>query len=177
VTDKNPYSTPHAALDDGPQAAYHPRIFAVSGRIGRLRYMAYGFGVGIMLIFAVTFLAIMAGGLVGGLIGNPDRGDATAVGLGVTLLASAVYVAITIVYGKRRFNDLDRSGWWSLLLLVPYLQLLPLVYLVFFPGTDGPNRFGPPPRKNSIGILVLGWSVPLLIIVGIGAAILIPAFA
>ncbi len=60
---------------------------------------------------------------------------------------------------------------------MPYLQLLPLLYLAFFPGSDGPNRFGPAPQKNTIGVLILGWSMPLLLVIGIVAAIAIPALA
>ena len=47
-----------------------------------------------------------------------------------------------IMFGIRRMHDTNRSGWWL---------LLPIVNLVFWaqPGTDGVNRFGPPPPPLS----------------------------
>jgi hypothetical protein len=49
--------------------------------------------------------------------------------------------------------------------------------MVFFPGSDGDNKFGPAPTSNSVGVLILGWMMPVFFIVGIGAAILLPQFA
>ncbi len=48
----------------------------------------------------------------------------------------------------RRLHDIDRSGWWMLLVLIPVVGFI--VLLVFFAkaGTPGPNRFGDvPPVK------------------------------
>ena len=42
--DANPYSAPDAALDTGQDDLYQPKIFSFSGRIGRMRYLAYGIG-------------------------------------------------------------------------------------------------------------------------------------
>ena len=61
--------------------------------------------------------------------------------------------------------------------LIPLVNLLVSIYLIFFPGTDGSNRFGPAPAANSIGVVILGWSIPAIFIVGIVAAIAIPQFA
>lgn len=43
-----------------------------------------------------------------------------------------------IMFGIRRMHDTNRRGWWV---------LFPIVNLVFWaqPGTQGENRFGPPP--------------------------------
>ncbi|WP_179378605.1 DUF805 domain-containing protein [Jannaschia marina] len=50
-------------------------------------------------------------------------------------------VALTV----RRLHDIDRSGWWYLIGLVPFGGLLLLIFTVL-PGTPGDNRFGPPPN-------------------------------
>lgn len=47
----------------------------------------------------------------------------------------------------RRFQDLGRPGWFHLIFLVlgffvPFVTLAELVWFAF-PGTSGPNRFGP----------------------------------
>ena len=46
----------------------------------------------------------------------------------------------------RRLHDIDRSGWWSLILVIPLIG--PIVILVFMclDGTSGNNRFGPDPK-------------------------------
>ena len=41
MSEQNPYSTPGAALDTEQDQYYQPKIISFSGRIGRLRYLAY----------------------------------------------------------------------------------------------------------------------------------------
>jgi len=50
----------------------------------------------------------------------------------------------------RRLHDLDRSGWWVLLDLVPLVGWIILLIWFCTKGTDGPNRFGPD-RLASLG--------------------------
>lgn len=55
-------------------------------------------------------------------------------------------VVATIVYfgaGVRRFHDLDLSGWYCLLLLIPLIWFFTFLYLVFKPGKEvGGTRWG-----------------------------------
>ena len=46
----------------------------------------------------------------------------------------------------RRLHDIGMSGWWQLLLFVPYLGELALFICTLLPGTEGENRFGEQPR-------------------------------
>ncbi|WP_279391851.1 DUF805 domain-containing protein [Shimia aestuarii] len=43
-------------------------------------------------------------------------------------------------------HDLDKSGWWLLIGLIPILGALVLIYWFIQPGTAGSNRFGPAPQ-------------------------------
>ena len=45
----------------------------------------------------------------------------------------------------RRLHDLDRSGWWYLLIFIPLIGLIVLLIWYCTRGTVGPNRFGPDP--------------------------------
>ncbi len=45
----------------------------------------------------------------------------------------------------RRLHDVDRSGWWLLIGLIPIIGWITLIVWQCMRGTDGPNRFGPPP--------------------------------
>ena len=172
ISEANPYSAPGAALDTGHDALYQPKIFSFSGRIVRMRYLAYGFGISFLLMALVSFLTTMVGAMGGG-IGDSSMGIVGMILFGLVYLA---VIVLSIAFARRRFNDLNRSGWWLLLFLVPVVNLIVSIYLVFFPGTDGPNNFGPAPAANSIGVLIVGWIVPLLFILGIVAAVAIPQY-
>jgi uncharacterized membrane protein YhaH (DUF805 family) len=161
----NPYQRPGAAVADGDEPEIQPvRIFGASGRIGRVRYIAYSAGLPFLIVAAVAVVA----GLLERVLG---AGGSLAVPLliGAYGLALVICVLLTI----QRCHDFDVTGWLSLVfLLVPLAVLL----LWVIPGTRGANRFGPPPEPNSalavIGALVL----PLLVVGGILAAIAIPAY-
>src|SRR5947209_12237374 len=46
----------------------------------------------------------------------------------------------------RRLHDVDRSGWWMLISLVPVLGSIWLLVLLCSEGTYGPNQFGADPN-------------------------------
>jgi uncharacterized membrane protein YhaH (DUF805 family) len=52
---------------------------------------------------------------------------------------SLVGLALTI----RRLHDIDRSGWWVLIGLVPFVGGIVLLVFSLLEGTPGPNRFQP----------------------------------
>jgi uncharacterized membrane protein YhaH (DUF805 family) len=168
--DANPYSAPDAALDAGQDALYQPKIFAFNGRIGRMRYLAYGIGVNILLMAVMVPL----GGATAVMGGEAGMSMIGMLVIGIFYIATFV---ISIMFAKRRLNDLNRSGWWFLLFLIPLVNLLFAIYILFFPGTDGDNNFGPAPVANSTGVLILGWMFPALMILGIVAAVAIPMLA
>jgi len=106
----NPYSAPDAALETHSDAAtYDPAIFSFKGRIGRMRYLAYGMG----LMMLVSILAgVLAGVMIPVLGATGDTGG--IIGIAVMGLVYAGVLVIAVMFGKRRLNDLNRSGWWYL---------------------------------------------------------------
>lgn len=48
--------------------------------------------------------------------------------------------SITLII--RRCHDLDKSGWFSLLLGIPVINIFFGCYLTFVRGTIGPNKYG-----------------------------------
>ena len=82
----------------------------------------------------------------------------TAVGLiatflkirSITMLISVVSLAAAIpgfMLVIRRLHDLDRPTWWCIGCIIPLVNMVLAVYLLFFKGTDGPNQFGPDPLE------------------------------
>jgi uncharacterized membrane protein YhaH (DUF805 family) len=60
----------------------------------------------------------------------------------VTLTAFLPGFAVAV----RRLHDVDRSGWWSLLWLIPLAGWLVLVIFCVKRGSPGTNSYGPPAR-------------------------------
>ncbi len=62
-------------------------------------------------------------------------------GLSVVLWLAVIVPLIAVTV--RRLHDTDHSGWWYLLMLVPFAGLIVLVFMLL-PSTPGDNRFGAP---------------------------------
>jgi uncharacterized membrane protein YhaH (DUF805 family) len=56
-----------------------------------------------------------------------------------------VVVWILILWSIKRLHDLNKSWWWAILVFIPFIQIIPTIYLSFFKWTQGENRFGPDP--------------------------------
>jgi uncharacterized membrane protein YhaH (DUF805 family) len=53
-----------------------------------------------------------------------------------------------IAIGTRRLHDIGKSGWWSLILLIPFLGVLILLVLLLLPSEDRVNRYGQTHNKQ-----------------------------
>ena len=164
----NPYSAPDADLGGSSNETYSPKFLAINGRIGRLRYLAYS--IGITFLFMLIMIPLVGSSVLMG-----DMSGASSLSVILYIALNVVALVVSVIYARRRLNDLNRSGWWFLLFIVPIVNLLFWIYLVFFPGTEGSNNFGPAPGPNSLGVQILGWSLPVLFVLGILAAITLPA--
>ena len=148
----NPYAAPKAAVDDAAEETQPVRLFSVSGRIGRIRYITYLMG--LYILFAIiAFAAAMVAGPV-------------------AAVAWIAYVVIAFMLTIQRCHDFDTTGWLALLSLVPLVNLI----FWFIPGTEGGNRYGARTPPNSTLAIVLVWILPAIAVIGILAAIAIPAY-
>lgn len=156
----NQYAPPRAHVEDAPRsgAVAELKLFSSQGRIGRLRYLAYGAGSSIVYYVALAVLAFAIG-------------DSTASTVGL-VAAIAAMLWFSVITGIKRCHDMDISGWWSLTLVLPVIVLA----WMFWPGSRDDNRFGPPPPPNTLGVKVLGLLMPVVFFVGILAAIALPQY-
>ena len=68
---------------------------------------------------------------------------------GIGLLSGIFSLAIlipSIAVSVRRLHDIDRTGWWFLLWLVPVIGAIVLLIFAVQDGTPGGKRFGPNPK-------------------------------
>lgn len=59
------------------------------------------------------------------------------------LLYSLALLVPSIGLGVRRLHDIDLSGWWFLIAVVPFVGGISLLLLFCTPGDKAANRFGP----------------------------------
>ncbi len=65
------------------------------------------------------------------------------------LIATLALLVPSIAAGVRRLHDTDKSGWWLLLGLIPFVGAIVLIVFFCQRGTVGPNQFGPDPLQAS----------------------------
>jgi uncharacterized membrane protein YhaH (DUF805 family) len=156
----NPYSPPRAAVGDVEAVQEHQeiRMWSASGRVGRLRYLAYSTG--------ASLLAGFFAGLVVPVLGQ-------SLGMVVLLLVYVVAIVFSVLVSIQRSHDMNWNGWTVLLTIIPLVALI----WVFKRGSEGTNNYGAPPPPNTLGVKILGLLLPILFLVGIVAAIVLPAYA
>lgn len=158
-----PYATPRAQVAEPMQAYGELRAFSLRGRIGRLRYLAWS-----MTLSAAALALLVFAGI----------GFAISQVLGVILLGliGIGFLVVSVQIGAQRLHDIGWSSWFLLLNLVPVVgSFFPLVMLLM-PGKASANRYGPPQPPNSRSVKVLAALWLLVPVIGILAAIALPAY-
>ncbi len=170
--------------------------WSLKGRFGRLSYLAWLLVVALAIVATIgVFVGIFAA--IGGFHSGQHFGLIVG-GIAVAILYIAM-IYFSIIIGIRRLHDLNRTGWWMLLQLLPFaggilsalhigavfmvvsvvVSLVFGLYLIFAKGTEGVNDYGvqrPTPQWEK----VVGWIYIVLVfgvaVVGVLAAISIPAY-
>lgn len=155
----SPYATPQAAVGETLPEFCELRPFTISGRIGRLRYLAWS----MVLVFAMLpVFAVVAGAF------------ALSEVLGFLLGAVAVIalLVVSVQIGVQRLHDIGWSGWLFLLNFVPFVGSVFPLLMMLIPGTAGANRYAPPPPPNSTAVKVLAGIWLAVIVIAIIALII-----
>jgi uncharacterized membrane protein YhaH (DUF805 family) len=106
-----------------------------SGRARRKEYWFFAL-FNVIIIFVLTVIDMSAGlydvvadiGLLSGLYSL------------AVLLPS---IAVTV----RRLHDIDRTGWWLLIVFIPVIGVIVLLVFAVLESTPGSNRYGPNPHE------------------------------
>ena len=123
------------------------------------------------MILLAIFIPLMGGTMA--ISGMGSMSVIMTVVMGIFYIAAIV---LSFAFAKRRLNDLNRTGWWMLLFFVPIANLLITIYIIFFPGSNEANLYGPPPVANSLGVKILGSLLPVIFVLGIIAAVAVPQY-
>ncbi|TCM70979.1 uncharacterized membrane protein YhaH (DUF805 family) [Acinetobacter calcoaceticus] len=140
---------------------------SASGRF--TRYSFFGWNCALSLFtFGSLFIAYLL---------SPDllSGSISILSWLLLLVCYVVLIYFSFVIMIRRLHDLDQSGWLSLLNFVPLANVGLIVYLIFFKGSEGSNRYGPP--RPALGWeKVMAWSYILVMILAVVAGTMFAAY-
>lgn len=110
-------------------------FFTYRGRLNRKPFILRGFLLSILSSIMSTVMTEMT--------------EASSV---VMHLLALLPLILMVVFGAgafmliiRRWHDLGKSGWLSLLMLIPLFNFFVLIFLWAKKGTDGPNTYGDDP--------------------------------
>ncbi|WP_338847175.1 DUF805 domain-containing protein [Massilia sp. W12] len=151
----NFYKSPQSQL--GKTEYANLQIVALSGRIGRLRFLVYSFFLGLLGLAAEQVLSNL---LPFDLLLMDSAVD-WSVG-GVTLIGALI---LTI----RRLQDVEHHPLLCLIMFLPIINLLFWLYLLLAPGSEFANSYGLPPPPNPPG---MGWLAALAILCTAGVFLL-----
>lgn len=141
-------------------ASAEMKLWSWKGRLGRLRFLAYS-TVSQLVVAALAFIV----GLVAGMADMPGWLNAAW----LLFLPYLVFIAFVTI---RRSHDMGWSGWMSLLAIIPLVGLI----WVFKAGNPGANAYGAPPPPNTTGVKIGAFALVGMVLVGIVAAITLPAY-
>ena len=132
-------------------------LFGFSGRVGRLQWWLAQLVMLVVMVLGVVAIAVA----VGTDRLSSDRSDAIGdAGLNIVMIVCAICVLvvwINLASTVKRFHDRDKSGWWVLILLVPYVGAIwQIVECGFFAGSAGSNDYGPTPGAGGSAYAGLG---------------------
>jgi uncharacterized membrane protein YhaH (DUF805 family) len=130
-----------ARYKDSPHYEPNPSLFSFRGRVARLRYFLQSLAIMGALLVAIAGIAAI-------LLATEHFTGSDAVfvaGIVGMIIAYVVAMVLLVFVSIKRLHDLDLSGWFYLVMLIPLVSFLFSLYMLFAPGTDGPNRYGPVP--------------------------------
>lgn len=88
--------------------------------------------------FYLFYVLALIGSLLMDSMINPQLGEMSL----LYLITALVLFLPSLSVAVRRLHDIDRSGWWLLLLLLPLIGAIVMIIWVCKGGTQGENKYG-----------------------------------
>ena len=115
-------------------------IYTTEGRLNRFRYLKYMITLALIAGVSTFVMSSMATFLTG----NPTGFLVNAITAIWGLVAGVGNVMLMI----RRLHDLNKSGWFALIAIIPWIGAIFSIYLFFAPGQVGWNKYGADPLQD-----------------------------
>jgi uncharacterized membrane protein YhaH (DUF805 family) len=117
-----------------------PAILKFSGRRKRLSYFLTW-----LVLIAVVFAVYFVLGFIAGASNptNPEAGMAAVQGIGALFTLPLAWPFYAV--GAQRLHDMGYSGWFQLLTLIPLVNLVLFLVMIFAPTQQADNKYGPVP--------------------------------
>lgn len=106
-------------------------FFGVSGRLSRAPYFLAGLFAQLVPAFVLYRFTLL-----------PETSDMSEVLALIFWIALILSIWSNITLGVKRLHDFGQPGIVAASLLVPVVSYLVFLFLCFYPGDAGPNRFG-----------------------------------
>ncbi len=106
------------------------KYFVFSGRARRKEYWMFAL---------INFLIMIGLTIIDGVLGT------MVLGMIYSLAVLIPGIAVTF----RRLHDIGKSGWWLLLLLVPFVGVIVILVFMFLAGEEGDNQYGSNPKLEA----------------------------
>ncbi|CAN7570995.1 DUF805 domain-containing protein [Phenylobacterium sp. LjRoot164] len=120
-----------------------------NGRARRLEFWLFW----LLLIGIQVVFSILIGMVAGPMAAAAEATDPLAVLNGPAKALYGLFFLVmlgllipSLAVAMRRLHDTNRTGWWLLLGLIPFLGALVLLIFYLLDGTPGPNKYGPDPK-------------------------------
>jgi uncharacterized membrane protein YhaH (DUF805 family) len=108
-----------------------------SGRAHRREYWYFS-----LIYLGISIFLIGIDSIIGKFDSTTGAGPISGL-FGLLILLPSLAVSV------RRLHDTDRSGWWCLIVLLPFLGIFIFIWFAAQPGSPGNNRFGAPPPDEA----------------------------
>ncbi len=107
---------------------------------GRINRKNYGLGLLFFFLVLILFGVILAGTLA--------SYDSTFIII-ILLAIYVIFVVHILSLHVRRLHDLGKSGWKTLLLIIPLVNFIILIWLLFAKSEENNNNYGSPLPKDT----------------------------
>jgi uncharacterized membrane protein YhaH (DUF805 family) len=125
-------------------------FFVPFGRLSRAHFAA---GLGVLIGISVLLSPFYQDGESAQ---GADSGGGGVIGM-LTLILIFAYASLAI----KRYHDIDKSGWWFFIALIPFGIFYQWYQLLVSPGTEGANQYGAKPSQKIGDLLPIRDGAPI----------------
>jgi len=115
-------------------------LLSLSGRMTRAKYFT------ISLLSGFIFFGLAA------ILDAVWKGASKEVQFIIAIPLGLIWWWVMVVIIVKRLHDIDKTGWFWLIIFIPLANAILGIFLLFKKGTDGPNKYGPDPLKKDIDV-------------------------